>query len=609
MDIEKLRNFEPLFGAWYIDGKVAQGRSSDVYRVRKTENGNTVYLGLKTIRFPSSEREFNRIMESGKYPSAEEYLNSLESKLRINMEKMMQLRANKNIVRFDNYHIVKEFNSVSVIILMELLTPLGDYLSADKINPDEIARMGIDLCSALEGFRRFGIMHREIKPENIFVDSEGTYKLGDFGISRLGSDEKDDEEISTYLAPEVLSGSGTDYCSDIYSLGIMMYKFTNNNRMPFMPEFPAPISMADRQRAFERRMSGENLIKPANANLALSKIIFKATSFRPEERYASPKQLSDDLHLYLSGGADEEPTQVIAAQKLYKTAGQEDAQFGKIPPVSTVKSDAEKDEFKEAFSDDDDSDEPSNKKIYVLIVLIVIAIAVVAALSFKAFTKDDDETTLSVMAETTTQMQTEAPTTETTAEQTTEETTTTQPPTTTETTTEQTTEETTTTQPPTTTTTQPTTEETTTEAVTTQPETEATTQNTENVILYTPSSHKNGDETSDGKMYVDVEADAIKEVDDGQIVKVIVNLEDMGQFPDKKGNAYICQVMNGSVILKESVDFDCIYDEDDPDSGLSLVAEIDNEIYDEEGTDFYIVFEQGAVETDTSLNLPFQVKL
>ena len=66
MNIEKLRNFEPLFGSWYVDKKLSEGRSSVFYRVyRETESG-TEFLGLKTIRFPRTEADFNRVMQSGK---------------------------------------------------------------------------------------------------------------------------------------------------------------------------------------------------------------------------------------------------------------------------------------------------------------------------------------------------------------------------------------------------------------------------------------------------------------------------------------------------------------------------------------------------------------
>lgn len=137
MNIEKLRNFEPIFGEWYIDKKLSEGRSSVFYRVFREKNGRTDYLGLKTIRFPRTEADFNRIMQSGRYSDPEEYLKVLESELRRNMDKMMSLRANSSIVRFDDYMIVREFNCFHVIILMQELRPLSEHLTEKEPRPGD----------------------------------------------------------------------------------------------------------------------------------------------------------------------------------------------------------------------------------------------------------------------------------------------------------------------------------------------------------------------------------------------------------------------------------------------------------------------------------------
>ncbi|MGN1195295.1 MAG: protein kinase [Acutalibacteraceae bacterium] len=605
MNIEKLRNFEPLFGSWYIDKKLSEGRSSVFYRVyRENENG-TEFLGLKTIRFPRTEADFNRVMQSGKYSSPEQYLTVLESELRKNMEKMMSLRANANIVRFDNYIIVRELNCFHVIILMEMLKPLSEYLTENMANSKEIAKMGYDLALALEGFRKQGIMHREIKPENIFVDDIGTYKLGDFGISNIGQLGDKQEEMSNYLAPEVLYSTGIDTCSDIYSLGILMYKLTNNNRVPFLPEYPNSISVDDRKRAFERRMSGERLVKPAKADLDLSKIIFKAAAFRIEERYHTPEQLENDLSRYLFGADDPDATQVlpkINGAKEYKTANQNDIYFDKNAPLKTTYTaeDRAKDEYKNAFDDSDEEEPKNNKKWFALIAVLVIILAVVVFFVVKGLNPKEEETT-TIPDETSISTVTEAPTTEPTTETTTEQTTTEAP--TTETTTEPTTEAPTT---------ETTTEPTTTQAPTTEPTTEPPTASaSSNVVLTNPSSHKSGEETEDGLVYTNLKAvDAQMSLSGDEITAATISLQPIGANPQRKGKAYICQVdSDGYILVNEPVNFGIIYDDEDESSTLACEVVINNEIYYEDNTDFYIVFDEGAIVTDTSINLPFQVKL
>ena len=602
MNIEKLRNFEPLFGSWYVDKKLSEGRSSVFYRVyRETESG-TEFLGLKTIRFPRTEADFNRVMQSGKYSTPEQYLTALESELRKNMEKMMSLRANANIVRFDNYLIVRELNCFHVIILMEMLKPLSEYLTESMANSKEIAKMGCDLSLALEGFRKQGIMHREIKPENIFVDDIGTYKLGDFGISNIGQLGDKQEEISNYLAPEVLYSTGVDSCSDIYSLGILMYKLTNNNRVPFLPEYPNPISVDDRKRAFERRMSGERLVKPAKADLELSKIIFKAAAFRIEERYHLPEQLENDLNRYLFGSADPDATVVIPnlnTAREYKAANQNDIYFDKSAPVKTAYTaeDRAKDEYKNAFDDSDAEDTKNNKKWYALIAVLVLVLAVVVFFVVKGLNPKEEETTVPA-DETSISTVTEAPTTEPVTE-----------PTTTEAPTTETTTEPTTTEAPTT---ETTTEPTTTKAPTTEPTTEPpTAPASASVVLTKPSNHKNGEETDDGLVYTSLRAvDASMSLSGDEITAATISLQPLGANPQRKGRAYICQVdSDGRVLVNEPVNFGIIYDDEDDSAALACEVVINNEIYYEENTDFYIVFDEGAIVTDTSISLPFQVKL
>ena len=606
MNIEKLRNFEPLFGSWYVDKKLAEGRSSVFYRVYRESDNGTEFSGLKTIRFPRTENDFNRVMQSGKYSTAEQYLTALEGELRRNMEKMMSLRANSNIVRFDNYMIVRELNCFHVIILMEMLRPLSEYLTESTATSKEIAKMGCDLALALEGFRKIGIMHKEIKPENIFVDDIGTYKLGDFGISETGQLTDKQEQMSNYLAPEIVYSTGVDTCSDIYSLGILMYKLANNNRIPFLPEYPNPISVDDRKRAFERRMSGERLVKPAKADLGLSKIIFKAAAFRIEERYQTPEQLENDLNTYLFGSADPDATQVlpkINEPKEYKTANQNDIYFDKYAPTKTTYTaeDRAKDEFNDAFDDSEEDEKPTSKKWYAFIAVLVLILGVVVFFVVKGLNPKPEETTTALdetSISTVTEATTEAPTTEapTTQEPTTEETTT-EVPTTQEPTTEETTTE------------APTTEAPTTEAPTTEPPTAPV---AANVVLTSPTNHKNGEKTDDGLVYTAIKAESAEMTlsDEEIIVGATVSLKPFGSNPQRKGRAYIYQVdKNGTVLVKEQVNFGIIYDDDDPGAALACDVVVDNEIYYEDNTDFYLVFDEGSIVTDTAVNLPFQVKL
>lgn len=129
------------------------------------------------------------------------------------------------------------------------------------LSEDDVIRLGIDLCKALEYCQCQNIIHRDIKPENIFVSRFGEFKLGDFGIARelertmSGLSKKG---TYSYMAPEMYKGEAYDSRVDIYSLGIVLYKLRNHNRLPFISLEKQLITYRDKENALNKRMAGRN---------------------------------------------------------------------------------------------------------------------------------------------------------------------------------------------------------------------------------------------------------------------------------------------------------------------------------------------------------------
>jgi hypothetical protein len=166
-----------------------------------------------------------------------------------------------------------------------------------------IIKLGIDICKALEVCQKHNIIHRDIKPENIFVSDMGDFKLGDFGIAR--QIEKTMSGLSrkgtfSYIAPEVYKGEPYGSTVDIYSLGMVMYRLLNNNRLPFMPPYPERITYEAKETSLLRRVNGEAIPMPSNDNGRLAEIVLKACAYEPKDRYDSPsvmrKALEDILY-------------------------------------------------------------------------------------------------------------------------------------------------------------------------------------------------------------------------------------------------------------------------------------------------------------------------
>ena len=158
---------------------------------------------------------------------------------------MRSLSYHRNIVSLQNYTVIREASCFYVIMLTEILSPLNEYLSFETVTKTDAVKLGVDICRAMAAFREKGIVHHNITPENIYVDSKGNYKLGSFGLYDYSGNIS---EGSLYMAPELYQNSyAVDTSSDIYSLGILLYKLLNNNRLPFLPPYPAPISLSDRE--------------------------------------------------------------------------------------------------------------------------------------------------------------------------------------------------------------------------------------------------------------------------------------------------------------------------------------------------------------------------
>ena len=97
------------------------------------------------------------------------------------------------------------------------------------------------------------------------------------------------------MAPEVNAHTEYDHRSDIYSLGIVMYRMFNHNRYPFLPDYPAPFYPNDREEALERRFSGEKIPCPKGIDKNIWAILEKCIAFKPEDRFNDADELLDAL--------------------------------------------------------------------------------------------------------------------------------------------------------------------------------------------------------------------------------------------------------------------------------------------------------------------------
>lgn len=276
---------------WKITEKIGEGSFGKVYKAQRTEKGKTFYSAIKVITIPSSQSELNSIRsETSNDQSAREYFHNVMEECIQEVSTMEYFRGNSHVVSVEDYKVVEYLDAIGwdIFIRMEYLTSFLDYCAEKQITEEEVIQLGIDMCKALECCQQLNIIHRDIKPENIFVSRFGEFKLGDFGIARelektMGGMSK--KGTYSYMAPEMYRGEQYDRRADIYSLGIVLYKLMNRNRLPFLNLEKQLITYRDKENALTRRMSGETLPKPAEAGAVFSEVIRKACAYDASNRF------------------------------------------------------------------------------------------------------------------------------------------------------------------------------------------------------------------------------------------------------------------------------------------------------------------------------------
>ena len=289
---ERLHSYEPLFGGWRLQGEIGSGSYARVYRVTHSNSfGLEFQSALKVIE----------IIPEGKMENPDSLRQLVRDQYISEVNLLGTMRGISNIVSYEDHAIMEitdgdKLIGYDLLIRMELLQSLEEALLDGETNIKTTAgvrRIGMDLCRGLARCHRVGILHRDIKPKNIFRNQFGDYKLGDFGIARhLEGTMYARTRIGTelYAAPEITDKTSQKYGvkADLYSLGLVLYYIANDCCLPFItPELPR----SQWHEAVKRRNSGEQFPLPAGVDRALGEVICKACAHQPEDRFDSAQEM------------------------------------------------------------------------------------------------------------------------------------------------------------------------------------------------------------------------------------------------------------------------------------------------------------------------------
>ncbi|HXX39596.1 MAG TPA: PASTA domain-containing protein [bacterium] len=261
-----------LAGRYEVLGPISEGGMALVYRGRRCEDGRPV--AIKVLR--------------GQYAHNAEFVARFEREAqavaRLSHPHMVQVYDHGR--DGDVHYIVMEF--VEGEDLKTLLRRTGPLDEARAV------RIAVQVCDVLEYAHAEGIIHRDIKPQNILIASDGNVKVTDFGIARALASTTITETGTVlgsvqYLSPEQARGFGVGRRSDLYSLGVVLYEMVTG-ALPFDGDTPIAIALKHMHSPVPvPRRNGERLTE------ATEGIVLRALAKLPEHRYASAAEMRADL--------------------------------------------------------------------------------------------------------------------------------------------------------------------------------------------------------------------------------------------------------------------------------------------------------------------------
>ncbi len=312
----------------------------------------------------------------------DEFLANEEFRRRFkNESKAIAVLSHPNIVKvFD-----VSYGNMLQYIVMEYVEgiSLKEYIEQQgKINAREAIYYVTQILRALQHAHDKGIVHRDIKPQNIMLISDGTIKVTDFGIARFSRSETrtmTDGAIGSvhYISPEQAKGSVTDAKTDLYSVGVVLYEMLTGT-LPFQSDNAVSVALMQLQ---------NDPVKPREINpdipVGLEQIIIRAMQKNQSDRYQSASEILRDIEEYkrnpnikfdYSYFSETKPKQVPESENDIK-----------IAPPSVTKFEAAAEEEQETEEDDLDESDVSKKRTIAVLCGVLGALVIFAVVLISMF--------------------------------------------------------------------------------------------------------------------------------------------------------------------------------------------------------------------------------
>ena len=296
----RAKSYGKIWGGWTM-GKLlgtGSGGKTAVFQLTRDNLTFTEHCAMKVVNIIDEQVSYDEISDEYK----EYYLKRREEMRRAaeaEVNLMHQLKDYYNIVQYYDF----EFNDwqedgsfgTDLLIRMDLLGNLSARMKKEGVTQPEIVKIGIDICTALEACAEHNIIHRDIKPDNIFSNGR-QYLLGDFGISKIienGMGTQTNKGTAHYAAPEQFANATNvdfyDHRVDIYSLALTLYVLANKGKLPFTDQ------VMNNQLANQMRLTGRPFTRIDGINPELMDVILVGCSYKPEDRFKTATAFKNAL--------------------------------------------------------------------------------------------------------------------------------------------------------------------------------------------------------------------------------------------------------------------------------------------------------------------------
>ena len=195
-------------------------------------------------------------------------------------------------------------------------SPINQYCDEQKVSTEQRLKLFSTVCAAVQYAHQHLVIHRDIKPGNILVTSEGLPKLVDFGIAKLLDRDKSNATATAmsfmtpeYASPEQVRGVSVTTATDIYSLGVVLYELLSG-RLPYRLKSRVPHEIAKAICDEDPERPSTAITRTADISIPklrkhlhgdLDNIVLMAMRKEPQRRYATAEQLAEDIQRHLNG--------------------------------------------------------------------------------------------------------------------------------------------------------------------------------------------------------------------------------------------------------------------------------------------------------------------